>query len=89
MERRIRPDINIRREGANIGSAVLLAAREIGLALVPPECTPSTSPMLRACGIQPAWKGNNAYSPFMAIDIFPRFERRVEVIDADPFAGFI
>ena len=35
------------------------------------------------------WKGNGVYGPFMTIEISPRFERRAEVIDADPFPGFI
>ena len=32
------------------------------------------------------WRKNGVYGPFMSIEISPRFERRVEVIDADPFA---
>lgn len=35
------------------------------------------------------WKGNGVHGPYMTIEISPRYERRVEVIDADPFAGFL
>ena len=40
-----------------------------------------------ACNIA-GWKGNGVSGPYMTIEISPGFERRVEVIDADPFAGF-
>jgi hypothetical protein len=34
-------------------------------------------------------QGNDAYGPYMTVEISPKFDRRMEVIDADPFAGFI
>jgi hypothetical protein len=35
------------------------------------------------------WKGNGVYGPYMTIEIPLRYERRMEMIDTDPFAGFI
>ena len=41
-----------------------------------------------ACNIA-GWKGNGVYGPYMTIEISPRFERRAEIIDANPLEGFI
>jgi hypothetical protein len=40
-----------------------------------------------ACSIA-GWKGNGVYGPFMTIEISPRFEKRLESHNSDPFPDF-